>query len=768
MQCSAGPWHGSIRTLTCVMLLVVFAASLGCITQTGYSGTASEQIGSVRQEDIDGDGHIDYIIYDFLPVTNSEAGRTTQRQIAVAIEHRATYTSFRDFTNVELLDADADLQGFSDSRGSAEEACSQNLGILQLTCIDVGTCARLCSSASVRCKNMVETYGEVIGGSMTAYIRDFREMDRNVYEARKDVLTLKESDAYGRDAYLNHVISAVNDIAMVDTNPVYSRPEVQLCTKHDFATDDLISAAKTVGDYRIDNESYSYTVTLTVKDTGLGAGTLGKDLEGTAVQDTVPAGAIGSGDELSTLNDVITTDSNGVLIDWVPKEPAGEYMLMYGFSSNTPPEDVVYGYRVPRLSIRKVDLTAAEPANTLFAMLLVMTGSYYLAMGITLSLIIVTALVIYNTAMLAVSILRAKAASESAIVGVRKALGRTEISWKMDIVLAFAFLVAGSYSALALSAQPPQADSILDLDSFGFMMTDWPGLGAAVAVFVGVMLAFMAVENLTKILLLERAYGVAIREEKELFLTRADLLQARLKELAGLVEKATEEEFEVGEEYEVLTSIKADRVGDASKKMTPRSKKLVEDDLIKVEGAVERLKERKLTAEDHWQKWSEMIDKMLDEQGEVHAASLLTIPSSLRQWAIRRFAKLGKESGIVIEGEVLKKKKVAPEKMLDSFFEEGMLNGLVVLKDDKVVLARMASGSATVPSMLSVKLKHYLLTLAKNTGQHEPVSYAAIGGKQVLVLMRDKNVDSVLFVGKEKFNDTISAWKERGRKLVSA
>jgi len=250
--------------LLSVFLMLVLA--VGCIEQTGYSSVKSEQISSVSQVDIDGDGSSDYLVYTFIPVHVDGAEKVLQRQITVAVTTRATYDCFGNYTDVDLLLADSLLESFSDEKNSAESECSRNLGIQSVNCIDVGTCVKLCEGNSVKCRRLTENYEEIIGGSMMEYIGDFGELDSGLFEARKDVLALRDIDEHGKNIYLNYIRDVIASIAKINSLPLYTRDEVQLCSHRDFGIDYLNDAALIIGNYSIENESYTYLVTVTVKD----------------------------------------------------------------------------------------------------------------------------------------------------------------------------------------------------------------------------------------------------------------------------------------------------------------------------------------------------------------------------------------------------------------------------------------------------------------------------------------------------------------------
>ena len=295
------------------------------------------------------------------------------------------------------------------------------------------------------------------------------------------------------------------------------------------------------------------------------------------------------------------------------------------------------------------------------------------------------------------------------------------------------------------------------------LQSDMGLLGAGLCM-LGVAMAYLAVDNFIKITILERAYGMVIKQERDMFLAKAAGLKDKIAQLSALVEEYTKEDFDVSKEYDILTSLKAENFSALSKDMTGRTKALIDEGTNKAENAMASLKERKRLADESWPKWKDMISKSVEEQNEVYVSSLVTIPSSLRTWALARFVREAGDS-VILDRDVLKKKKVSAEGLVKDMINKGLIRGAIVIKQDKIVMAEFAEGGGTVTSVLALKLRSYLLSLAKNMGQHAPQSFISIGDKQVVVIMKGRNLESVLFISKAKFNDAIEQWKANSKAL---
>jgi hypothetical protein len=357
-----------------------------------------------------------------------------------------------------------------------------------------------------------------------------------------------------------------------------------------------------------------------------------------------------------------------------------------------------------------------------------------------------------------------KVGGASFLGGFRKAFGKTDIRWKTDIVLTIILLGAGYYVAAVMTAPPQTAYDILE--SIDFLLTNEMGMISITLVFMGTVMAYLTVENFIKIIILERAYGMVIRQEKDLFLAKAATLKDKIKELGKLVDEYTKEDFDISKEYDVYSSMKLERVDDLAKENNPQNRTVIEQQLVNVENAIGSLRERKRIADENWDRWKENIAKVLEEQGKVYAASLVTIPASLRPWVLNKYVKEASAEGVFFERDALRKRRLTPERLVEEMIEKGMLKGAVVLKQGKVAVAQFYE-QKTLQTALALKLMAHLESLAKNLGQHSPQSFVSVGEKQVVVMLKDHTADAMLFIAKEKFKDAVEYWKSKTKVLDS-
>ncbi|NYZ73510.1 hypothetical protein H0O00_00030 [Candidatus Micrarchaeota archaeon] len=750
-------------TLVLQIFLLVFLLGFGCLAETDFPSSKSEVLTNTQSVDLDGDGIQDYIIYDFAPVSAGGDGINVQRHISVSVLTNATYTSLnQDLTDVDLLVADQSLSEFSISRMQDETVCSGMIGISGMYCDDVIGCSRKCSAASVRCRKSTEIYEEQLGSSMIDYGNDNNLIVSHIRNARRMVMELRNANDEDRNAYLFKTREMVWTVADINANPIYSYPAFTFCDHSDFGIPFVLEAAGKIGNYTTSPASYHYTVLLSVKPSdGSGAGRLDAEISGVGLADSLPKSVVEKPEEISS-RQKLTTGINGsyAVVSWDSTKASDQgYAVMYAFTSSEPPEALLQGLNPPDLKVRKVNLALLAPTNFFILSINDIVKNYYLAYGAGIGITLAIIFFIYNLAVLIYHAVNERMAGASLTVAFRKAFGRTVVSWKTDLLISIAALALGFHVATTMAEQPAAIPSLVE--SINVIIKSEMGMVGIALTIIGVMLAYFTIENIAKIIILERVYGMVIRKEKDQFLSMATELKDKIKELETLIDEYTRDDFDVSKEYDILNSLKAEKTDWVSKEVTVRNKATIEEHLSRADSAVSSLRERKKIADENWPKWKESISKMLVEQDEVYTSSLITVPASLRAWALGRYVKESGVEGISFERDSLRKKKVSPQQLVREMIDKELLKGAVVLKQDKIAVAEFAEGSGTVMSALTLKLNSHLQSMAKNLGQHPPQSFVSIGDKSVIVLMKNRTVDSVLFLNKDKFKDAVEQWKAK-------
>lgn len=744
--------------LQLLFLFAVLLLSFGCIEEKNFGGGKAEQLVTSEEFDIDEDGIADYGIYKFSPVTVTEAEMKTQRYVTVVTTTTGTYTEINpNLTDVDLLVADQSLEEFSQTRTQSDTACSNKIGLVSVVCSDVTTCSRLCSTASLKCRNVADTYEDELAGAMISYVQSNNELRSLILDSRRMVFELRETTDENRNEFLDKTRAIVARIADINANPLYTHPELQLCSPSDFGVSYVIDAAKKIGTYRTEATGYHYRIILSVTPfSQKEEGEIGLEIGGIGLTDKVPSMMVIDGQEISSIQKLTATEEGGyVEMEWASDKASQEgYLLVYEFESDAAPENVLSSMKTPDVKVRTIDLSGFIPTNIVLGLLYGISGNYYISLGGALGITVAALLFAYTIITLAITLASEKIAGAPFATGLRKAFGRTEVRWKSDGLIAIAFLLGGLGASIFVATPPLEPPALME--SIDFLIKNGEGAIGVTLMMLGLIMVYFAVENLAKVMILERAYGMVMKSEGDAFRARAEDLKKKIAQLRQLVDEYSKENFDVSQEYDMLTTLQASKVDTWSKEMTARNKTLVEDYLMRVERALGSLQERKKVADENWPKWKGTIGKMLDEKDEVYISALVTIPASLRTWALSKYSE---EEGVVLDRDGIKKVKVTPKKVVREMISRGLINGAVVIKNEKVVLSEFAEGSGTVVKALALKLRTYLRSLAKNLGQHEPQSFVAIGERSALVLMKTRDLESVLFVKKEKFNEAIEQWK---------
>jgi hypothetical protein len=741
------------------IILLIFLLGFGCIEDRFFPSDKSETLLTNVSKDFDEDGIIDYSIYTFNPIAKSDAGITVQRQVTVTTFTTGTYTAVDpNLTDVDLLIADQGLDEFSKSRFQSDSACSKNIGLLNVVCSDVTTCSRLCST-SVKCKEIAANYDEVLAGSMISYVQDNNEIRSLILDARRMVLDLRTTTDEERNIFLGKTRDMLGRVASINANPLYTHSVIKLCEPSDFGLNYLVGAAQKIGTYDTAPDYYHYRIIIAITPTANNDGELGTEVLGVGITDMVPQTVVQQAGQISSIQDLLAEEEGGwVLVNWnSPKHSEEGYVFEYEFTSTKSPAVLLSSLKSPGITIRNADLGGLIPTNMVYEILYSILKNYYMALGAAIGITIAVIFFIYNLVVLAMTVLGEKTAGSSVTAGFRKAFGRTAVRYKSDAIVAVVFLAAGFYISTFQAIQPTTPPGILD--AIGFLIKSAFGTLGLGLTLIGVVMAYFAVENLSKIIILERAYGIVIRQEKDMYLAKAGKIKEYMQELETLINKFTQEDFDVSKEYDVLTSLKSQDIEALTKNINPRTKTMIDDKLSAVESAVSSLKQRKRLADENWSKWQDNITKLLEEQNEVYASSLVTIPASLRPWAINKYFKEAEGESIVLEHDGLKKKKISMEGVIHDMINKGLLRGAVVIRQDSIKHAEFAEGSGTVTKALLLKLRTYMKSLAKKLGQHAPQSFISVGTKEVLLYMKDRSGESFIVVSRGKFNEALEHWK---------
>lgn len=746
-----------------LLTLIALLLASGCLEQRIYTATAAENVADTSTADLDNDGITDYAAYEFMATGGSASGMAVQRTMTVATETRSSYTSLAtNLTTVDVLVADQQLEEFSKSRTQAESDCSEEIGLSKVVCSDVPTCSRLCSSASLKCKKIAATYDEALAGAMIRYVQDMGNLGSLTLNARRMVVKLDAASIEEKDAYLARTREVVAKIAEANANPIYSHPELSLCTYSDYGIQYLLDATERIGAYETTPVNYHYTIVISVKPTEARADGIGSEVSGIALTDRLPKSIVGRSEYISSIQEIAAVENGSdVAISWnSPRASKDGYILAYSFSSAEPPARVLASLRAPALTVKRVNLIALAPIEKLYRVLLGFVKNFYISLALAIASTTIALMLAYAFLVFCAAVV----SERSFTAAFRKAFGRTGVTWKTDAVLAAIALAAGAYVCTTVAQQPATAPMFVE--AFDFLIKNGTGMVGLAFVLLGVLLAYLTVENLVKIMVLEAAYGMVIRQEKNVFLAEVGRLKAGITALEKLVDQCRAEGFEVDREYDVLASVTVEKADALGRTVTAQNKARLDEYSARVDGAIKSLADKRRLADENWPKWSESITKLLQEQERVYTSSLTAMPVAMRTWALGRYIKERAGEDIVLEHDAITRKKMTADRMIHDMMGRQLIKGAVVISHDKVQHAEFADpAGATVKGVLTLKLRAYMNSLAKNLGTKEPSSLLVVGNTLAAAFIRDRDSEFFVFVAKDKFSQAIEQLRAKAKML---
>ncbi len=743
-----------------ILLVILLLLTAGCVSDKQVSSAKKETVVSSDAIDLDGDGLTDLYVYVFSAYQVQGTSTTLQKYLLVAAEKEYSYSNFNPIDADARKKLDAEFDEFISNKDDVETECANNLGLFGVRCLDATSCLKLCASGSQKCKQLSTKYGDVLGTSVMQYMRDSTELYNSISNIRDDLPDFNSSSASKKNAFVGDLAKISYYISSINANPIMRSDMLDLCDPNDYSLVTIRKFANSLGKYEPVPVNYKYRVFLKINSEESKSNLEYTDL---IITEFLPSDYVSEVQVFGSQQVTISTKNGKFVMEWPVLKPyaVGSTMFGYEFSSKTEPEQLVPMLDRPELSIKILNLAVLAPVALIFDTVFGISGNYYIALGISFALTLILLVILFNLIIVAYHILKARSAGEDSSHALKRAIGRTGMRWKTDAMLGAVLFIGGLLTAFFYA---PHTGGTFDVFKITELLTNSDllfGFVAAFFIFAGVYLLFSAVENYIKINTLEKIYGQHFVEDKDLFVARVAQLKEKITELTELVSKLGKINFEVGIEYDVLSRISVKHVEELAKKGDSHSRRMIEEYLTHVEDAVDGLLERKKTADENWQSWSEEINKLIERHEEVYVSNLVTIPASLRLWALNKFAEENAAKGLIFEGDVIKKKQVTPEKLTKSLLDKDLLLGVVVIKNGKIVMSQLSSGSGTVTGVLSLKLLGYLRALATRLKMHECKNLAVVGEKNVIALLKYKDVESIIIMKKEKFKEAVEDWKEK-------
>lgn len=756
-----------MRTAILLILIMMVMMAAGCIGQQAQTGGVPETVQGSGTMDIDQDGRSDIWRYAFDSHPLEGTGYQAQRMLLAHTETDIRYGNFRNLTDFQALQLAEAFNQFESSAQRSVMACRKEIGLSGVNCPNARTCAQLCASNSLRCRKLADENEEAVGGSVLRYGQQANELQEALGSSGRMLNMMAGGERIDREQLAEKLETALNTIYALEASPLVQMEEMRLCSAGSYEMSGFRKVVNGIGNATMEPRAYRYSMLLKVTPSPASTVPRTTSITNVRVTDRLPAEWVAENDVASALPFAIGTNRSGVFITFDPLPPAAAVSrwLSYSFASATLPDTLLTRLGSPGTQAQVIDLQLLGPSAALFDILKV-TNDPYVALGVALAmpLIILLALMAIGTLGIPMALSRWK--KESTGTALRKALLRTPVRWKTDLVTGLIAIGAGTAVSVLFA---PRLAPGLDIFSVAQQVTRDPlSFVASAGVFFGSLLVYEALENRIRVHLLEQVYGKELRDDRETYNAAIGQLTERWQQLRDMAEKASKEYVDVSKEYNVIAELSPERIGGMRQRFDETSRQSLREHLIRVEDALERLQEKRHAADTSWNQWKQLILKLLEENETVHRSQLVGIPGPLQVWALHRFAEENAGQEIAFQGESIARHRISPELATGSLFEKGILQTLVVTRNDKVVLMKAGQGSAAVAGALALKLLGYVKSAARHMGYGSYGSLASVGSREILLISREHGLETIMLVPREKFREALEGWKEKGKKLATA
>lgn len=747
------------KSLTFILLIAIIL-SFGCTSKNLESGTQKETVVSQSTFDIDNDNLTDYTVFTFSTLNYQNVKSSSTRQLFVNILYSPSSVSLNTINPADAAKLQTYFDSYISQRTLAENTCNSQTGISRGSCLSSKSCTEVCSTSSVKCKSLVNSYGDIIGDSLLLYQNDLLDLKSAETQASSLINKLPNLSSGQQTDLLNKLIYMQNKINEIKTNPISSLNSIQTCNLENLSDQNLMLISSALANYSLSISSYRYNNLLSVtfnqalKDSSLkGAQASVNDILPSELSSTMqsvlvsPAVLFNSGGHTSSIQSH-------------PIKPVPEtFVISYSFISTTPPDTAVSQLQSPLIVLTISDLGFASPLVFTYSLIFSIIPNFYISFSLAITFCLIILLLLFQLVYLAYNVINTSQSDQPFGFALRSTFGRVKINWKADLFVGAGAFVLGLIIS-SISTQP--SNSFLD---FAYLIelafSDLKILVSISLLCLGFMFFYFAFENKIKVFLMEKYYGRTIYEEKNQNVSRASELKSSSRQLRSLLDNMVKENFDVGNEYEILTPIPEDRIDVLSAKTDSYSRKVVDEELLKVDDTLRKLQERRKLAVEKWPLWEKSISELFSENVEVSSSSLTFIPSPLRDWALKKYLLVHSSENVSLSGETLKRKIITAEKTAETFVNKGLVHGCVIIRDNKISFSSLAEGSSTMLGGLSFKLIEDLKSLPKYLSFGDVHSSVSVGEKYVFAVIRQKAIDSVLILEKPKFKEAVEEWKNK-------
>lgn len=724
------------------LLFLIF----GCIEQKSTSSNPSEIILSQSQVDFDSDGSWDYARVDFSPQKRSEMGLEIKRTLIITPKKSFHYQNYNSSINdLDRLTIDSSLDNFESDFSAIYLNCANNLGVLGVTCTDAQTCFNLCTSSNSNCRKIASSDSLFVGNMIRSFSLNQREITKPVSNLRSDIYDVNSLES--ANSLLSEYSSFASKVSQSAKNPVVS--VYSLCSVSSFDYSQLNTILSRIGSIEAQTDSYDYQIILSVMNPS------NSQIQSLDLTDSLPADAIRT-DSLSSPMNFDLVGSNKVHLNQTSKLDSS-FTIAYSFESDLNPDQVVPFLTSPTIKTSVASLESLSVFQGPYSLVQKIVSNSSISISLSFSLIIIALLFIFNFSSLLFHFSSEKPSSMRFANSIRRAFGKVSVNWKTQLVISVLSIVAAyGISVMLVPSELLFSPNLISVIS-NLLKSELLLVSILIGIF-GFSQFYFAIENLFKLMLLEKAYGIAISQEKDLYIAQSSNLVDKISSLGKLVDSASSSGIDASVESELLSRIPSSKISEMASNFNPKNKALVSEWSEKVDEAISSVSSKISGADQNWSRWESYISSMISSQPQLTVPMLVSIPPALRVFAVSKYVRLHSNE-VSFENGIISRKKLSYDSIVSEMVRNGYLKGGILLKDEKPIVNLFSSDGGTVNSVLSLKIRSNAIAFSKSLLNRDLASFVLVCDNLAIAYLKNFGFDAILFMDKEKYKDTLDMWK---------
>lgn len=244
----------------------------------------------------------------------------------------------------------------------------------------------------------------------------------------------------------------------------------------------------------------------------------------------------------------------------------------------------------------------------------------------------------------------------------------------------------------------------------------------------------LVVELLKGLIIGKEYYKPHIEVSKKSNILRLKKLKEMVKIAKDRLDRYSSSGIDVSEQYDVIVKIPLKQLEVEIEKGEQRKlKQKLEHYLSLVETALNEARNREEIAKEKWPEWKEYIKKRLEGKDKLSVDAFINIPKKWRIWALTKYIEEEDEEGVVLEGNVVRKKLLTEEekarRILSYACSKGLIKGGVIFKEATPLTYYFCMPKKTLYANLLGNLIKKAKTLIKPLGIHR-IEELTIEGKE--------------------------------------